>query len=450
MDYNEVAGHLRKTFGIKIQGNLNLPMPILSFEALLLSYNTPKKTLQLFRENGWILPTPIQRQVIPAILSNNDILAIAPTGSGKTLSFLLPIMLGIRHESIYDTFNSYLGSVRAVLLSPTREIAGQTNTIATALGISLRVNVKIASKAHFSAGVNLNNYSVIIATPRRLVSFIDNNKIEVGFSRYLVIDEVDFLFGEENIIFIDYLIENCRGKMENSKSRNFKHGKKQPVNIATRCIVNKDTIRCLFSATFPEKIEELAKTILNQPTRITVGNRNKVVGAVEQNLLFVGKETGKHFTLCQLIKNGILKAPIIVFVNSKNRAQALHRKLLCDAIPVDSIHAYQSQSIRNNTINRFELGKIWVLIASDLISRGMDIGRVESVVNFDLPKSISNYVHRVGRAGRCGRHGFAVTFFTENDFPSVKPFATIIRESGGSVAEWILEIGKNISAQQRK
>jgi ATP-dependent RNA helicase DDX52/ROK1 len=381
------------------QGSL---IPISSFDELLIFPGFSERTLTLFRKNGWNEPTPIQSQVIPLILKRKEIIVIAPTGSGKTLAFLLPIMLGILQKPNCNSTN-VIKEIQAVILSPTRELAGQITTVAKIIGNTLKINATTASKAYIVSGRNLNDSSIIIGTPKRLITFIDEAKVNLSSSRYLVIDEADYLLNEENIHLIDRLMNTC-----------------------SNCF---DVTRCLFSATFPESVEKLSKTMIKKPVRITVGSQNKPVSTIEQIFLPVKNDDEKLLTIRQLIKDGSLRAPILLFVRSKSRSRFLHRELLCDAILTDSIHANQLQSARNITIKNFEKGKSLVLIATNLISRGIDISRVKSVVNFDLPSSPNEYIHRVGRAGRCGRLGLSVTFYSEYDHQRLKSFDKIIQDS---------------------
>eukprot|EP00198_Chlamydomonas_reinhardtii_P008439 XP_001697776.1 predicted protein [Chlamydomonas reinhardtii] len=167
-----------------------------------------------------------------------------------------------------------------------------------------------------------------------------------------------------------------------------------------------DVSRALFSATLPERVEDLARSVQQQPLRITVGMKNAATSSVNQKLHFVGREAGKLLALRQALADGGLKPPVLVFVGSKERAKALHRELLYDGVHVDSITAGQPQAARNAAIDNFRAGKTWVLIATDLIGRGMDFVGINTVINYDFPRTTADYVHRIGRTGRAGHTGF--------------------------------------------
>lgn len=200
----------------------------------------------------------------------------------------------------------------------------------------------------------------------------------------------------------------------------------------------------MFSATMPQGIEEMIQTVLRDPVRVRVGSGSAAAqGAdtIDQRLLFVGREEGKLLAVRQLVQSGI-KPPIIMFVQSIARAQALFQELCYDGINVDVIHADRSQAQRDGIIRRFRTGEIWVLIATDLMARGMDFKGVNCVINYDFPQSVISYVHRIGRTGRAGRPGEAITFFTESDMTMLRSIANVMKLSGCDVPAWMLTMKK--------
>ncbi|MFN3440688.1 MAG: helicase-related protein, partial [Acidovorax sp.] len=199
--------------------------------------------------------------------------------------------------------------------------------------------------------------------------------------------------------------------------------------------------RTMFSATIPPGVEELARSVLHDPVRIVIGVRTAGASTISQQLVFVGREQGKLLAMRQLIQRG-LRPPVIVFVQSKERAQELFRELVYDGVSVDVLHADRTQAQRDAIVQRFRTGKIWMLIATDLVARGLDFKGVNCVINFDFPQSAVSYVHRIGRTGRAGRSGDAVTFFTESDVPMLRSIANVMRLSGCDVAEWMLHLKK--------
>ena len=189
----------------------------------------------------------------------------------------------------------------------------------------------------------------------------------------------------------------------------------------------------------PPAVEELAKSVQKDSIRIVIGIKNTASTTINQQLLFVGNEEGKLFELRQMIRQGKMKPPVLIFVQSKERAQQLFHELIYDGINVDVMHADRTQAQRNASVEKFRSGDIWVLITTDLFSRGMDILGVNLVINYDFPQSTTSYIHRIGRTGRAGRVGEAITFYTEEDFVQLRSIANVMKQSGcQNVPEWVL------------
>jgi len=205
----------------------------------------------------------------------------------------------------------------------------------------------------------------------------------------------------------------------------------------------------LFSATLPPNIENLAKSLMRDPARVTIGLRNTTVETVKQQLVFVGAEEGKLLAIRQLIKRGI-RPPVLIFVQSIERAKELFHELIYDGINVDVIHSERTQAQRDQIVANFRVGKIWVLIATELLSRGMDFKGISMVVNYDFPQSVVSYIHRIGRAGRAGREGEAITYFTKDDAEYLRSIATVMRDSGCEVPEWMLSLKKPTKEMKKR
>lgn len=219
--------------------------------------------------------------------------------------------------------------------------------------------------------------------------------------------------------------------------------------------------RALFSATLPPAVEDLAATVLRDPVKVVIGTPNAGASTIDQRLVFVGRwaavwigrqgsvrglwltwampvscvvgrEEGKLLAMRQLIAEG-LRPPVLVFLQSKERAKELFHELVYDGINVDVIHAERTQEQRDAVIRQFRSGEIWVLICTDLMARGIDFKGVNMVINYDLPQSAVSYIHRIGRTGRAGRRGLAVTFFTEADMEALRSIANVVKLSGCEV-----------------
>lgn len=297
--------------------------------------------------------------------------------------------------------------------SPTKELSVQTARVLKLLLPGLRIRCSVLTKAT-AAGTDFSKVDVLLAQPLRLGAMAEEGRIDLSHVRLLVLDEADKLFDMGFTEQIDSVIAACK---------------------------HRNCVRALFSATLPEAVEGLARSVLKDPLRITVGERNTAATTVKQRLLFVGREEGKLLALRQLIGEG-MRPPVLVFVATKERAKELHRELLFDGVRVDSIHADQSTAARQAAVDNFRVGHTWMLVATDLIGRGMDFLGVNTVVNFDCPRSTTDYIHRVGRTGRAGREGHAITFFTEDDAPQLRGIAHVIKAAGGEVPDWMLQLKK--------
>jgi len=414
-------------------------------------------------EEGFLDPTPIQRQAITALLQQRELLAVAPTGSGKTLAFLIPLVLKIRQlkrleqqldtekieEVVQTTRKSKRhikpkegiasspppppppttttittikgGGLKALVISPTKELSTQSARVLVPLLPGIKVRASVLSKAT-AAGTDFSHVDILFANPLRLGAMSREGKIDLSTVEYLILDEADKLFDMGFAEQIDTVIAAC---------------------------THTNITRALFSATLPDTVEMLARNVLGDPLRITVGERGAAAASIEQKLLFVGRESGRLLALRQIISQGI-KSPVLVFVSTKERAKELRRDLMYDGVHIDCIHSDQPQAARVAAIDNFRLGKTWILIATDLLGRGMDFAGVNTVVNYDFPHNTTDYVHRIGRTGRAGRKGMAVTFFAEEDVGKLRGVANIMRGAGCQVPEWMLQLKKQRKNRKRK
>ena len=264
-----------------------------------------------------------------------------------------------------------------------------------------------------------------------------------------------------NVLYKDRLLDASDGKDAKSEVKSgSSHAKtflEQIDNILSH--VPSTAVRALFSATIGASVRHLAESILRNEIDISIGLKNGnstaagVNDNVSQSLMFVGKEEGKLLAIRQIIAKGITP-PVIIFMQSKERAQALYMELMYDNMHVDVIHAGKSQGARDSAVARFRKGETWVLICTDLCARGLDFKAVNLVINYDLPTSGVTYVHRIGRCGRGGRKGEAITLFTEQDFEHLRTIANIVKLSGSDVPEWMLSVkgkkGNNNRPVKRK
>ncbi|KAL3029372.1 hypothetical protein AAZX31_03G159600 [Glycine max] len=243
---------------------------------------------------------------------------------------------------------------------------------------------------------------------------LKRKKIDLSRVEYLVLDESDKLFEPELFKQIDSVIKACS---------------------------NPSIIRSLFSATLPDFVEDRARELMHDAVRVIVGRKNMASETIKQNLVFTGSEEGKLLAIRQSFAES-LNPPVLVFLQSKERAKELCSELAFDSIRVDVIHSDLSQAERENAVDNFRAGKTWVLIATDVVARGMDFKGVNCVINYDFPDSAAAYVHRIGRSGRAGRTGEAITFYTEDDIPFLRNVANLMAASGCEVPSYLMKLRK--------
>ncbi|KAJ3683852.1 hypothetical protein LUZ60_014079 [Juncus effusus] len=397
---------LRKKFGIHISG-YNVPSPLESFNDLSSRFGCKSYLLENLNQLGFKEPTPIQRQAIPVLLSGRECFACAPTGSGKTLAFLCPILMKIK-PGLKD-------GIKAVILCPTRELASQITRECKKLAKGKKFKIKSMTKELSRSGdFTKIPCDILVSTPLRLDHAITKRNLDLSRVEYLVLDESDKLFELGFVEQIDLVVKACS---------------------------NPKITRSLFSATLPDSVEELARSIMHDAVRIIVGKKNSACQLIEQKLVFTGTEKGKLIALRQSFAQS-LNPPVLIFVQSKERAKELFKELAFDDIKADVIHADLSQQEREDVVDNFRMGKTWVLIATDVISRGMDFKGVNCVINYDFPESATAYIHRIGRSGRAGRAGEAITFYTEEDKSFLRNIANVMAASGCEVPAWILALPK--------
>ncbi len=340
---------------------------------------------------GYKEPTPIQAQVIPAAIQGQDLLGIAKTGSGKTASFVLPML----HQLINkDGENKKTRQPKVLVLVPTRELAIQVSDVFKSFSKNLPKPIKSLA-VHGGVAINpqmksLFGTDILIATPGRLLDLENSNAVDLSKVEVLVLDEADKILNlgfQEEMQNILKLLPAQRQNM-------------------------------LFSATLNKKLEDIKKVLLKEPAVFEVKEQANNTALINLTGYFVSDEK-KGPLLRHLIREKRMKQ-VLVFSSSRQRADKVAAKLNKNGIQADSIHGKKSQSERMDILDKFKANKLRVLVATDLISRGIDIHELPFVINYELPRSPKDFVHRVGRTGRAESEGLAITFVTREETHHLK------------------------------
>ncbi|MDO4905590.1 MAG: DEAD/DEAH box helicase [Lautropia sp.] len=337
---------------------------------------------------GYVHPTPIQAAAIPVVMTGRDVMAAAQTGTGKTAGFSLPIintLMPLANTSASPARHP----VRALIIAPTRELADQIHD-----------NVKAYSRftplrsAAVFGGVDMQpqidalrmGVEILIATPGRLLDHVQQKSVNLSQVRLLVLDEADRMLDMGFLPDIQRIINLLATKRQN----------------------------LMFSATFSDEIRKLAKRFLNDPQLIEVARRNSLAENIEQTVYRVESDDLKRDAVAWLIRERAIEQ-VIVFSNTKIGAGRLARQLQKEGLLAEAIHGDKSQQERLQTLDGFKAGTIKVLVATDVAARGLDIAELPAVINYDLPHSPEDYVHRIGRTGRAGASGMALSLMTDRD-----------------------------------
>ncbi len=363
----------------------------MSFDKLGLS----AELLRAVSEQGYTEPTPIQQQAIPVVLKGKDLLAGAQTGTGKTAGFTLPLL----HRLSQQKFKTTNRPIRALVLTPTRELAAQVEESIKTYGkyVSLRSNVIFGGVKIGPQVARLRrNPDIIVATPGRLLDHLQQKTIDLSKIEILVLDEADRMLDMGFIRDIQKIM----------------------------AMLPKQRQTLLFSATFSKEIKKLSETLLKSPSLIEVARQNTTAEIVEQIIHPVDKER-KRELLSFLIKKEKWYQ-VLVFTRTKHGADRLAKQLNRERIPAVAIHGNKSQNQRTQALASFKDNKVQVLVATDVAARGLDIDQLPHVVNYELPNVSEDYVHRIGRTGRAGNEGVAVSLVCIDEKKSLRDIEKLI------------------------
>ena len=419
----------------------DIPCPFDTFEAAEKSLD--KRIIGAMKQTfNFQAPTPIQMQSWSIMAAGREIMACAPTGSGKTVAFMAPVIDSIIKMKKEEPS---VKAIRSLILAPTRELAkqiyGEGLRLSEGTGVRITYLQKVTANDAWAKKM-AKNCDCLVTTPNRLIFLLQQEPplISLSHVRWLVVDECDRLFETDNEQQNYHQQQNSSKKKQSIQKRALQSFRDQLGIIFGACDGNK-LRRALFSATFSSDVEEWCLLNLDNAVQAYVGAKNTAAEKIKQELVFCGDEHGKLIALRNKIHENF-EPPMLVFVQSKERAKELFAELVYDGINVETIHSDRTQQQRENIVQAFREGKIWVLICTELMGRGIDFKGVRCVVNYDLPTSPIAYIHRVGRTGRMGRAGHAITYFTKVDAPFVKGIANVLVESGCEVPEFFLKMGE--------
>jgi superfamily II DNA/RNA helicase len=365
----------------------------LSFKDLNLS----QPILSALTRCGYTEPTPIQQRAIPVAMLGKDIIATAQTGTGKTAAFVLPAL-----ERLLATPKR--GKPRVLVLTPTRELANQVNEAAGNYGDRRFKIVSILGGMSFGGQLRdlKRPVDILVATPGRLLDHMERGSVDLSCIEMLILDEADRMLDMGFIDDVETIV------------------KATPKNRQT----------LLFTATLGHRLVKLAGNILRTPERIEVAGKKVTLESIEQRIYLVDDESHKNRVLQHLINNEDM-SKLIIFSATKRNADKLARQLYTLGHAAGALHGDMKQHKRNQTIKQFHGGDLRLLVATDVAARGIDVRDVSHVINYDLPKFAEDYVHRIGRTGRAGKSGIAISLILSSD---VAPLKRIERFTGQQIS----------------
>ncbi|KAL2072548.1 hypothetical protein VTL71DRAFT_11891 [Oculimacula yallundae] len=431
----------KEDFNISTKGG-SIPNPMRSWE----ESHLPKRLLDVVAQVGYDQPSAVQRAAIPIALQARDLIGVAVTGSGKTAAFLLPLLVYISELPPLNEMTKNDGPY-AIILAPTRELAQQIETeakkFATPLGFTC-VSI-VGGHSLEEQSYNLRNGAeIVIATPGRLVDCIERRVLVLGQCCYIIMDEADRMIDlgfEESVNKILDALPVTNEKPDTDDA--------EDAQAMSRHLGGKDRYRqtMMYTATMPSAVEKIAKKYLRRPAIVTIGNIGEAVETVEQRVEFVSGEDKRKKRLNEILASGEFAPPIIVFVNIKRNCDAVARDIKHMGFSSVTLHGSKTQEQREAALASIRSGATNVLVATDLAGRGIDVPDVSLVVNFNMSSNIESYTHRVGRTGRAGQSGVAITFLGNEDTDVMYDLKQMLSKS--SISRVPEELRKHEAAQQK-
>ncbi|PAV83585.1 hypothetical protein WR25_26325 [Diploscapter pachys] len=430
----------REDFNITIKGG-KVPKPLRAWD----ESGLPEEVLSAINKVGYTEPTPIQKQGIPIGLQNRDIIGVAETGSGKTAAFLIPLLVWINGLPKMERQEHYDLGPYAIIMAPTRELAQQIEEETNKFGelLSIRTVSVIGGASREDQGMKLRcGVEIVIATPGRLLDVLENRYMQLAQCTYVILDEADRMldmgFEPEVQKVLEYLpASNLKPDTDDAETE----------TTLMKAFSTRDKYRqtVMFTATMSPAIERLARQYLRRPAVVYIGSAGKPTERVEQ-IVYVIPEEAKRKKLVEVLEQRF-EPPIIIFVNQKKGADMLAKGLTNLGFNPTVLHGGKGQDAREYALNALKDGSKDILVATDVAGRGIDVKDVSLVLNYDMAKSIEDYTHRIGRTGRAGKHGKAITFLTPDDNAVFYDLKQVLIESPVSVCP--PELANHPDAQQK-
>ena len=380
-----------------------------------------KEITNIVVQLGYEIPTPIQKAAIPAVLANKDLMAGAQTGTGKTAAFALPLI----HNILLEKRDDDVSKIRVLVLTPTRELAQQVHSSFVEYSRDLEIkSVVVYGGASINVQIDAlrRGCDVLVATPGRLLELIMKNLIDLSSLQTLVLDEADRMLDMGFIIDIQRILK----KLPNERQTLF------------------------FSATFNDDIFSLSKSLLKKPQLIEVDSRNTTATQVEQTVYAV--DADKKSALLSFLIGSKNWKQVLIFTRTKQGADELAKEMQKDGITTQSIHGDKSQGARDRVLAEFKEGKVRALVATDVAARGLDIEQLQYVINHELPYNAEDYIHRIGRTGRAGTTGLAISLVTEKERYLLTDIEKLVGEQ--FVPQWLPgfepDLNKQSSSQKKR
>ena len=355
--------------------------------------------LRALSSEGYTEPTPIQVDAIPVLMEGKDLLGSAQTGTGKTAAFAVPILQKLAKDtSIRPSFRV----IRALILAPTRELASQIRDSFKTYGQNLSLKTTVIFGGVNQSGqvaVLRSGVDVLVATPGRLLDLMNQGHVDLKYVHTFVLDEADRMLDMGFVKDVEKIVSKLPSQRQTM----------------------------MFSATMPPEIAKLAASILTAPVRIAVTPVDATIDTITQGLYYVGKKQ-KNDLILYLLQNPVIKQALI-FTRTKHGANKLATYLGEFGVEVDAIHGNKSQSARERALTNFKTRKLRVLVATDIAARGIDIAELSHVINYDLPEESETYIHRMGRTGRAGFSGTALSLCEPGEVGRLKDIQRFIHAS---------------------